>query len=114
VLAGFPPFLKLHTSLFWRLYAHAWCKNEGVVTFSLTFCPHPLNIRLNTSDASVFKETFLDKAYDLSFLNLNPKVIIDGGANIGFVSIFLHLLIRRPTFSPLNLKKLTSKCFLET
>lgn len=57
-------------------------------TPQLSFHGHPVNVRLRTSDVSVFQGIFLEGAYDLSFLNLNPKTIIDGGANVGFSSIF--------------------------
>jgi len=35
-----------------------------------------------------FEKIFLDREYDLSFLNLDPKVIIDGGSNVGYASVF--------------------------
>jgi FkbM family methyltransferase len=52
--------------------------------------PYPdlFSVRLGTSDAYVFEEVFLGDTFDLSFLNLNPKLIIDGGANIGLTSAY--------------------------
>lgn len=48
----------------------------------------PVSMRLATSDVLVFQEVFLDKAYDLGFLDLEPKTIFDVGANVGFTSVF--------------------------
>lgn len=48
----------------------------------------PMFLRPNTSDAPTFEKIFMDSEYDLSFLNLNPKLIIDGGSNVGYATIF--------------------------
>lgn len=60
-------------SLFWKLYTNM------------------IRIRINTTDTDVFNEVFLEKAYDLGFLNLYPRTIIDGGANVGYTSIFFTI-----------------------
>ena len=59
--------------LFWKLYTNM------------------INIRLTTSDVGVFREVFSEKAYDLGFLNLHPSTIIDGGANVGYASVFFAI-----------------------
>jgi FkbM family methyltransferase len=42
----------------------------------------------------------MEEAFDLAFLNLNPKVIIDAGANAGFASIyFAHAYPRARVFA---------------
>ncbi len=48
---------------------------------------NPVQIRLRTTDESVYKQVLLRSEYaaDLRFA---PKVIVDGGANIGVTSIF--------------------------
>jgi FkbM family methyltransferase len=74
--------------VFWKIYTHPLSTHESSKTLQLSFYGHPVNVRLRTSDVSVFQGIFLEGAYDLSFLNLNPKTIIDGGANVGFSSIF--------------------------
>lgn len=48
-------------------------------------------VRLKTSDISVFEQVLVNEDYDLSFLNLNPRIIVDAGANIGLSSIFFAL-----------------------
>lgn len=44
-------------------------------------------IRKNTSDYKVFKQIFLYREYDINY-PLNPKLIIDAGANTGFSTLF--------------------------
>jgi FkbM family methyltransferase len=48
---------------------------------------NPLIIRKNTSDLEVFKQIFTYKDYDIDY-KIKPKIIIDGGANVGYSSIF--------------------------
>lgn len=48
---------------------------------------NPLIIRKNTSDLEVFKQIFTYKDYEFDY-KINPKIIIDGGANVGYSSIF--------------------------
>ncbi|MEN8221096.1 MAG: FkbM family methyltransferase [Pseudomonadota bacterium] len=47
----------------------------------------PIYLRTKTSDIFAFKEVFVNKCYEQQ-LGLEPKVIIDAGANIGMTSIF--------------------------
>jgi FkbM family methyltransferase len=54
----------------------------------LNYGGKPLRIRIGTSDVLVFESVFLNEEYDLSFLNLYPKIILDLGANVGYTSIF--------------------------
>ena len=46
----------------------------------------PFTLRKNTSDQSTFEQVFLNNEYHLDFIK-DPKVIIDGGANIGLFTI---------------------------
>ena len=46
-----------------------------------------LIIRKNTSDWKAFKQVFILKEYDFP-IGFEPKFIIDGGANVGYASLF--------------------------
>lgn len=46
------------------------------------------SLREDVSDVSVFDKVFIQKEYDIPGINLAPKLIIDGGANIGCSTIF--------------------------
>jgi FkbM family methyltransferase len=48
---------------------------------------HPVQLRLRTSDVTLFSEILLDVQYDWE-LPSRPGVIIDAGANIGLTSVF--------------------------
>lgn len=60
-----------------------WLKVRKVRVKGLT---HRFELRPGTTDAKVFQEVFLFRSYDLAVPN--PKVILDGGGNIGLTSIF--------------------------
>lgn len=54
----------------------------------------PILLRSRTSDIRVFRQIFIDKEYDINKigkmlpLNFDPKVIIDGGGNIGLAAVY--------------------------
>lgn len=48
---------------------------------------YPILLRNNTTDVCVFYQVFLAKSYDVS-IEIEPKVIIDCGANIGLSTIY--------------------------
>lgn len=47
----------------------------------------PIFLRTNTTDAPTFSQIFIQKDYDLR-IGIKPKLIIDGGANVGYASIW--------------------------
>ncbi|WP_303317392.1 FkbM family methyltransferase [Flavivirga abyssicola] len=57
--------------------------------FNITLPKHnsPVLLRNNTSDIGVFYQVFLAKSYNLNYY-IDPKIIIDCGANIGLSSVF--------------------------
>jgi FkbM family methyltransferase len=68
-------------------------KNPKRVAVSPRWSPHPLHVRLNTSDISVFRQVFLEREYNIvSALGEELSVIVDGGANIGLTSVALAQL----------------------
>lgn len=70
VLAGLRVFLRKRTS-----------------SFSIPNVAHPLHLRPGTSDLWMFEEIFLDGEYALP-MTLDPKLILDAGANAGFASVY--------------------------
>jgi FkbM family methyltransferase len=49
--------------------------------------PHAIQVRIKTSDESVYREILLQGEYDFD-LHFPPKTIIDAGANIGMSSVY--------------------------
>ena len=47
----------------------------------------PVNLRLNTSDIPTFEKIFVHLEYQVDRI-IDPKVIIDAGANIGLSAIY--------------------------
>jgi FkbM family methyltransferase len=48
---------------------------------------HPINLRLRTTDTSLFASIIVNNEYDWNFVK-PPRTIFDAGANIGLASIF--------------------------
>lgn len=48
---------------------------------------HPICVRIGTTDTSVLRQVFKERQYDIP-IEVNPKLIIDAGANIGLASVF--------------------------
>jgi FkbM family methyltransferase len=54
---------------------------------------NPIQLRRKDSDLDIFDQIFVDKQYKWPEIEkLNPKVILDGGANIGLSAIFFSNL----------------------
>lgn len=60
---------------------------RGTTKITLPGFKVPVLVRLGTSDIGAFNKIFLRKEYDIP-LQLNPRLIIDGGANVGYASVF--------------------------
>ncbi|MBU2472872.1 MAG: FkbM family methyltransferase [Patescibacteria group bacterium] len=58
-----------------------------LIYYSIKF--KPLIIRKNTSDIEVFKQIFVSREYDFP-VNIEPKVIVDAGANAGYSTLYFH------------------------
>jgi len=65
----------------------AFLKNKGIIEVKIPKVNHPIKIRGGTSDINVFEEVFLLEDYNIN-VDVKPKLIIDGGANVGYASIF--------------------------
>jgi FkbM family methyltransferase len=77
-LMGFPSALKFELS---------WSLKQPQVEVKIPGYPCPFEIRRNESDYSVFSTIFLDRELD-EFIPVAPKLIIDGGANVGYSTAY--------------------------
>lgn len=59
----------------------------GIVRISIPQSKTTLLLRANTSDLQTFEQVFLSNIYDIG-AHINPKLIVDGGANVGCASVF--------------------------
>lgn len=78
------------TAFGWRgLIIYLKVRTRTTRSVSLPGIKHPFRLRPQRADGISFREIFLRRLYDLSLpQTIQPKVIIDGGANIGMTSIF--------------------------
>ncbi len=51
--------------------------------------PAPIFLRPGTSDASMFRQVFLDEEYRMPFV-VRPTLIVDGGANVGLATRYFR------------------------
>jgi FkbM family methyltransferase len=62
-------------------------RKSGTIRLDVPNVAHPLYIRGGTSDLYMFEEVFIDGEYEIG-AQLDPKLIIDVGANVGFASVY--------------------------
>ena len=62
-------------------------KKRGTITLRVPGVAHPLTLRAGTSDLYMFEEVFMQGEYALE-KPLDPKLILDVGANVGFASVW--------------------------
>lgn len=75
---GFPGVLLLFKMVF---------KRNNPIRFSHREFPFPIFLRSKTSDLSTLEQVFIDCEYEMTH-SLNPKVILDCGANIGLGTVY--------------------------
>ena len=75
---GFPHFF----SIFFKI------KTNSTQSIKVPGIKTPIFLRKNTSDIPTFLQLFLEKDYELEFVE-NPKTIIDAGANVGLFSLIM-------------------------
>jgi FkbM family methyltransferase len=63
---------------------------HGELTLTVPGLPAQLLLRARTSDRLTFQSIFVDDEFAID-LARQPELIIDGGANVGYASIFLSL-----------------------
>jgi FkbM family methyltransferase len=71
------------------LFKRILYKNR-IIKIKIKGYPYPIFLRNNTSDITVFYQIFLEKSYTINY-RVEPKVIVDCGANIGLSSIFYKI-----------------------
>src|SRR5437867_1587881 len=83
-------FRRLGSVLTWvdafRVSFVSSMSEQAVEVFSPLLRRH-LTLRPGGSDVGVLKKIFVNKEYTLPF-DMNPRVIVDAGANIGMASLF--------------------------
>jgi FkbM family methyltransferase len=57
------------------------------ITVANECLPHPVHLRLRTSDVCVFEEVILNSEYD-HVASMAPRSIVDAGANVGLTSVY--------------------------
>lgn len=67
-------------------YCYAFNKLSGI---KIPGIKNPISLRKDTTDFELFNYIFLGREYDYINYPNNTKIIIDGGANIGFFTILM-------------------------
>jgi len=74
VVRGLIAFFKITTA------------TTGIIRISIPQSKTTLVLRANTSDLQTFEQVFLSNMYDIA-ASISPKLIVDGGANVGCTSV---------------------------
>lgn len=73
--------------LIYGLTLYIKIKGNNISKILLPSYKHSFELRSNTTDLDMFYQVFFNKCYDFK-VQVDPKVIVDAGANIGLASIF--------------------------
>jgi FkbM family methyltransferase len=60
---------------------------SGTITVLIPQSKTPLLLRANTSDVEIFEQIFVHELYGVP-TSSSPKLIVDGGANVGYASVY--------------------------
>jgi FkbM family methyltransferase len=63
-------------------------QHDQLIRIELPQIRNPLNIRAHTTDAGAFVQIFFHEEYDIPLKVRAPKLIVDGGANVGYTSVY--------------------------
>jgi FkbM family methyltransferase len=82
--------LKLGFVKGWQVFLKLVSRNSkpALIEIELPGYSDRIYARSNTSDTSVFETVFISSRFDINDTRTTPKLIIDAGANVGYVSIF--------------------------
>ncbi len=75
---------------FFKLYVFSrYQSSNQVIAIRIPQSQIPVVLRPKTSDVAIFEQIFLEREYDFEFpQQFSPKLIIDGGANIGLAAVY--------------------------
>jgi FkbM family methyltransferase len=65
----------------------AWSLRRQTISLRLRDYPEPFLIRRFSSDVNVFSQVFVERDLE-EFLPESPRLIVDGGANVGYTTAF--------------------------
>ena len=65
--------------------------NQGLIEVSIPWSSNPVYIRSDTSDTAIFEQMFIEQEYYFNAPDFSPKFIIDGGANVGYSTVFFAI-----------------------
>ena len=96
------------------LFELNWSRRKPLVGITMPGYEQPLWLRRKSSDLSVFETVFLRREFEI-YLPESPRLIIDGGANVGYSTAFCakrfpRALIAAVEPSGANLAMLRANC----
>jgi FkbM family methyltransferase len=69
------------------IFSKLIASKKNLIEISLPELRYPIKLRANTSDLKVLEQIFFDEDYNFP-IDFEPKLIIDGGAYVGYSSVF--------------------------
>jgi FkbM family methyltransferase len=75
-----------------KLNFHVKFSKSKIIETKVKGLRSKIKLRNKTSDIEVFKQIFRNREYDIDYISIiNPRFIVDCGANTGLSSIYFHL-----------------------
>lgn len=97
---------------FVKLLLHFGIMKKGVFSLKPKILLNKIKLRANGSDVLTFNQIILEEHYNLN-TNLNPKFIIDAGANIGLASAYFASKYKNAIIISLEPEKANYQLLLE-